>query len=86
VLVLHYHILMPPLPLNDVLCFCHLCVTAQCLEVLVSLRRELERRQLLALPRVHVSPSLGPETQRLREYVRRLQGNLAERAGGAVRG
>jgi hypothetical protein len=48
----------------------------------VTLRRELERRQLLQLPRVHVSPLLGPETQRLREYVRRLQGNLAERAGG----
>jgi hypothetical protein len=42
------------------------------------LRRELERRQLLQTPLVFVSPALGPEQLRLREYVRRLQGNLAE--------
>lgn len=58
------------------------CRCPQCLEVLVTLRRELERRQLLRVPLVYVSPALGPETQRLREYVRRLQANLAERPGG----
>jgi hypothetical protein len=67
---------------DSLLLACHPPSLMQCLEVLVTLRRELERRQLLRLPRVHVSPSLGAETQRLREYVRRLQGNLAERPGG----
>lgn len=45
------------------------------------LRRELERRDLLVKPKVHISPSCGTEVQRLREYVRRLQGQLAESPG-----
>lgn len=53
----------------------------QCLEILVTLRRDLERRRLLKVPLVYISPSLGNETQRLREYVRRLQANLAESPG-----
>eukprot|EP00878_Enallax_costatus_P033747 GHUV01037300.1.p1 GENE.GHUV01037300.1~~GHUV01037300.1.p1 ORF type:complete len:195 (+),score=40.87 GHUV01037300.1:480-1064(+) len=55
----------------------------ECLEILVTLRRDLERRRLLKVPLVYISPSLGNETQRLREYVRRLQANLAETPGGA---
>lgn len=47
----------------------------------MSLRRDLERRHLLKVPLVYISPSLGNETQRLREYVRRLQGSLAESPG-----
>jgi hypothetical protein len=45
------------------------------------LRRELERRDLLQLPRVFISPSCGSEVQRLREYVRRLQGQTVESPG-----
>jgi len=45
------------------------------------LRRELERRALLQVPHIHISPTCGIEVQRLREYVRRLQGQLAERPG-----
>lgn len=74
----HFTALLPP-PVSP-------APAPQCLEVLVTLRRELERRALLQQPRVHVSAALGPETQRLREYVRRLQAELAERPGAGRRG
>lgn len=64
-------------------CYCRCCSCFQCLEILVTLRRDLERRRLLKVPLVYISPSLGNETQRLREYVRRLQANLAESPGEA---
>jgi hypothetical protein len=53
----------------------------QCQDIFLVLRRELERRDLLVKPKVHISPSCGTEVQRLREYVRRLQGQLAESPG-----
>lgn len=61
-------------------------ILPQCLEILVTLRRDLDRRRLLKAPLVYISPSLGNETQRLREYVRRLQANLAETPGGRTAG
>jgi hypothetical protein len=56
--------------------------TPQCTEVFQVLRRELERRDLLQPPRVFISPGCDSEVQRLREYVRRLQGQLVESPGG----
>lgn len=53
----------------------------------MTIRRELERRKLLRMPLVYVSPLIGPgETTRLREYVRRLQGSLAEASGEMMDG
>jgi hypothetical protein len=60
---------------------CMLCVTPQCMEVYQVLWRDLQRRDLLVMPKVHISPSCGHQEQRLREYVRRLQGQLAESPG-----
>lgn len=57
--------------------------TMQCMEVYQVLWRELLRRDLLVLPKVHISPACAHQEQRLREYVRRLQGQLAESPGGA---
>jgi hypothetical protein len=53
------------------------------MEVYQVLWRELLRRDLLVLPKVHISPACAHQEQRLREYVRRLQGQLAESPGGA---
>jgi hypothetical protein len=58
-----------------------LYVAPQCMEVFQVLWRDLQRRDLLVVPKVHISPSCGHQEQRLREYVRRLQGQLAESPG-----
>jgi hypothetical protein len=47
--------------------------------VVAALRRELEKRKLLAVPRVRVSTRLEPnQIQRVREGVRRMHGQLVE--------
>ncbi len=52
---------------------------------MAGLRKELDKRGLLTAPLVYLHPSCGEATARLEAAVRKLQGQLADSAGGAWR-